>query len=344
MPLPGLTFLALEGALEDCVARLPAAPGVGQLLGAGGRHLMLAPAANLRKWAASHLGLGKPPPPGRRPKTNLAGIATSFGWACTSSPFAQRLLYERLAAPLIPLSERRDLKPPAFLHLEPRDRFPRVTVRSGEQGRAGLFGPFRNRSAAEKARDAVNRLFPLRPCDHSFEPDPALPLGVGCLYAQVRSCAAPCLARVSEADYRALAARAADWLSDPAARADAHEAVPATVEGMEGARAVVLGVGRQEVELYPVRAGRVLEGAAVVTPPVALEAAVARLDWSGEEGPDDWPWLAAWVGSARGRSSYVSLRVAGDGEGLAAAIRSVLPARFAALSGDGNVGPSQGEA
>jgi hypothetical protein len=344
VPLPGLTFLALEGNLGDRVARLPAAAGVGQFLGAGGRHLMLAPTANLRKWAASHLGLGKPPPPGRRPKTNLAGLATSFGWARTSSPFAQRLLYERLAAPLIPLSERRDLKPPAFLHLAPRDRFPRVTVRGGERGRAGLFGPFRSRSAAEKARDTVNRRFRLRPCDYSFEPDPELPLGVGCLYAQVRSCAAPCLARLSEADYRALAGRAADWLSDPAARPDAPGGVPATVEAVETARAVVLGVGRREVELYPVLGGRVLEDAVVVTPPNELVAAVARLDWAGDGGPDDWPWLAAWVGSARGRSSYVSVRAAGAGEGLAVAIRSALPARFAPPSGDGNVGPSQGEA
>ena len=344
MPLPGLTFLTLEGDLDGCLSRVPAAPGVGQFLGASRRHLMLAPAANLRRWAASHLGLGKPPPPGRRPKTNLAGIATSLGWARTGSPFAQRLLYERLAAPLIPLSERRDLKPPAFLHLRPDDRFPRVTVRSAGPGRGALFGPFRNRSAAERARDAVNRLFPLRPCDHAFEPDPALPLGVGCLYAQVRSCAAPCLARVSEADYQALAVRAADWLSDPAARTDAPEVVPATVESLDGARAVVLGLGRREVELYPVLAGRVLEDAAVVTAPTELEAAVARLHWSEEGGPDDWPWLAAWVGSARGRSSYVSVRGAGGGEGLVGAIRSVLPPRFAAPSGDGNVGPSQGEA
>jgi hypothetical protein len=344
VPLPGLTFLALEGDLDGCLARVPTAAGVGQFLGADGRHLMLAPSANLRKWAASHLGLGKPPPPGRRPKTNLAGIATSLGWATTSSPFTQRLLYERLAAPIIPLSERRDLKPPAFLHLEPRDRFPRVTVRGGERGRAGLFGPFRSRGAAEKARDAVNRRFRLRPCDYSFEPDPDLPLGVGCLYAQVRSCAAPCLARVSEADYRALAGRAADWLSDPAARPDAPEGVPATVEAVETARAVVLGVGRRELELYPVLGGRVLEDAVVVTAPDELEAAVARLDWSGEGGRDDWPWLAEWMGSARGKSSYLSVRLVGDRAGLAAAIRGVLPARFAAPSAGGNVGTSQGEA
>jgi hypothetical protein len=344
VPLPGLTFVALEGDLADRVACVPAAPGVGQFRGAHGRHLMLAPAANLRRWAAAHLGLGKPPPPGRRPKTNLAGIASSLGWARTNSPFAQRLLYERLAAPLVPLSERRDLKPPAFLHLDPRERFPRVTVRSGEGDRSDLFGPFRSRGLAEKAREAVNRLFPLRPCDYAFEPDPALPLGVGCLYAQVRSCAAPCLARVSEAEYRDLAVRAADWLAEPAARREGPAAVPTTVERVKGTLAVVVGAGRREVELYPVRAGRVLEEASLSTAPAGLDDAVDRLAWPAAEGPDDWPWLAAWISSARGRNSYVSVRDEGDREGLATAIRSVLPARFAAPSGDGNVGPAQGEA
>lgn len=344
MPLPAMTFLALEGDLEECVSRVPASPGVGQILGTGGRHLLLAPAANLRGWVASHLGLGKKPPPGRRPRTNLAAIASAVGWARTRSPFAQRLLYERLAAPLIPLSERRDLRPPALLHLDPGDRFPRVTVRVGEGDRRGLFGPFRNRRAAERARDAVNRRFHLRPCDYVFEPEPHLSLGVGCVYAQVGSCAAPCLARVTEDHYRALAGRAAAWLADPAARTDPPDTLPAIVEEVDSARAVVVAPTRREVELYPVRGGSVLQDAAVVTPPNELEAAVSRLEWPAAEGSDDWPWLAGWIASARGRGTYVSVRAAGDREGLVAALCAALPPRFVAPAADGNVGASQGEA
>ena len=231
---------------------------------------MLAPASNLRQWAASHLGLGKPPAPGRRPKTNLAGLATAIGWVEADGPFRQRLLYERLVAPLVPLSSRRDLKPPAFLHLDPAERFPRVTVRGAGENGASLFGPFRDRRAAEKARDALHRLFPLRPCDYVFEPDPALPLGAGCLYAQVRSCAAPCLGRVSEEAYRALAARAAAWLARPSAREQAPPAVPATVAAVEEARAVIVDAGRSAAFLYPVRQGRVLDHAAVSVLPGGL--------------------------------------------------------------------------
>jgi hypothetical protein len=340
--LPALAFVPVAGEAAAAVAQVPAAPGVGQVLGPAGASLLLAPTSNLRKWAASHLGLGKPVAPGRRPRTNLAPLATAIGWAEADAPFRQRLLYERLVAPLVPLSSRRDLKPPAFLHLDPAHRFPRVTVRGGGEEGACLFGPFRDRRAAEKARDALHRLFPLRPCDYAFEPDPALPLGTGCLYAQVRSCAAPCLARVSEEAYRSLAQSAAAWLARPSAREPSSPAVPPTVTALEGARAVVVDAGRRAACLYPVRQGRVLEQAAVSVRPGDLEAAVLRLDWPEPNGPVDWPWLAAWLRSTRGRSSYV---LAGDGmEALAAAIRAALPARFAARAPGGNVGAAQGEA
>jgi len=336
--LPALAFVPIAGDVAGAVVRVPASAGVGQILGPDGKSLLLASASNLRRWAGSHLGLGKPAAPGRRPRTNLAGLASAIGWVEADAPFRQRLLYERLVAPLVPLTARRDLKPPAFLHLDPLQRFPRVTVRGVEGGPHGLYGPFRDRRAAEKARDALHRLFPLRPCDSAFEPDPALPLGLGCLYAQVRSCAAPCLARVGEEEYRALAARAAVWLADPSARKDAPAAVPLAVSAAGGARAVVVDAGRTEIGLYPVRAGRVLDGAAAFAPPSGLDAAVTRLDWPEASGPDDWPWLAAWLRSPRGRSSYVL--AGGDAAALAAAVRAALPASFVARVAGGNVGAS----
>jgi hypothetical protein len=340
--LPALAFVPLAGDAAPAVARVPAAPGVGQILGPDGTSLLLAPASNLRKWAASHLGLGKPAAPGRRPKTNLAGIATAIGWAEADAPFRQRLLYERLVAPLVPLSSRRDLKPPAFLHLDPAQRFPRVTVRGAGENGASLFGPFRDRRAADKARDALHRLFPLRPCDYVFEPDPALPLGTGCLYAQVRSCAAPCLGRVSEEAYRSLAARAAAWLASPSVRREAPPAVPATVAAQEGACAVIVDAGRNTAFLYPVRQGRVLDQAVVSVLPGALEAAVSGLGWPEPSGPEDWPWLATWLRSPKGRASYVLAD--GSAEELVTAVRTALPARFAAPTPGGNVGAAQGGA
>jgi hypothetical protein len=272
-------------------------------------------------------------------------VATSLGWARTTSPFAQRLLYERLMAPLVPLSKRRDLKAASFLHLDPTARFPRVTVRDTAPEMAGLYGPFRRRREAEKARDAVNRLFGLRPCDFVFEPDPDLELGLGCVYAQVRSCVAPCLARIGEAEYRTLAARVARWLSDPASRSENPNAVAPTVEAAATSRAVVVGAGRREIELYPVRAGRVLEDAVAETSPGDLEGALEGLQWPEAPPGHDWPWLLTWLATPRGRGSYVPLRSASlSSGGLVEAVRAALPRRFARPPADGNVGSSRGEA
>jgi hypothetical protein len=342
VPLPALAIVPLAGDVAGALAKVPAAPGVGQVLGPEGRSLLLATAPNLRRWAASHLGLGKPAAPGRRPRTNLAGIATSVGWVEADAPFRQRLLYERLVAPLVPPAARRDLKAPAFLHLDPTERFPRVTVRATAEGPA-LFGPFRDRRAAEKARDALHGLFPLRPCDASFEPDPALPLGLGCLYAQVRSCAAPCLTRASEAEYRALAARAATWLGEPSLREGAEAAVPPVVAAVDRARALIVDAGRSDIGLYPVWKGRVLDQAAIRGPLSTLDAAVERLEWPVPEGPDDWRWLAAWLRGVKGRAAWVVARDGAGRQALAAAVRRALPARFVARTPGDNVEAARGE-
>ncbi len=324
MSLPALAFEPLAGDAARAVERVPAVPGVGQIAAAGGRNLVVGIASNLRRWAASHLGLGKKPAAGKRPKTDLSGIAEAIGWLETDGPFRQRLVYERLLAPVVPAAERRDLKPPVFLQLDPGRRFPRVAVRGAEPGLGHVFGPFRERRAAEKARDALHRLFPLRPCDYEFEPDPELPLGKACLYAQVRSCAAPCLARVGEDEYRELARRAAAWLADPSQR---DGAIAATVSTCES-RAVVVDAGRHTVGLVPLRAGRVLDERVLVAAPQELDAALDRLEWPAVEGRDDWPWITAWLRSPKARGSYLILRDDEDRMSLLARVQAALPARF----------------
>jgi hypothetical protein len=340
-----LARVALATEAGPALEAVPAAPGVGQLLGPEGRSLLIGTASNLRRWAASHLGLARPRPAeggrARRPKTSLAGIATAVAWVETDGPFRQRLAYERLAAPLVPASARRDRKPPAFLHLDPAERFPRVTLRAA--GGDALYGPFRDRRAAEKAKSALQRLFPLRPCDYSFEPDATLPLGLTCLYAQVRSCAAPCLMRVSEADYRALAASAAGWLADPSRREGAAPLVPATVTAASG-RAVIVDRGKRSVGLYPVRGGCVLEAAALVVPPAELEAASLRLSWPETGAAADWPWLTAWLRRPKARASFVVVRDSWSAPELGAALRAALPWASADPAVGDNVGTTREEA
>jgi excinuclease ABC subunit C len=312
-----LTTVALGEHAADALSSVPAAPGVGQLLGPEGRNLVIGRAANLRRWAASHLGQGPPPKKGKRPRTDLRGIASALRFAPTASEFGQRLRYERLMADHVPLAKRRDLKTPAFLHVDPADRFPRVVVREAGGEGAHLFGPFRDRAAAGRARDLLHKRIPLRPCDYVFEPQPDLPLGLGCVYAQVRTCAAPCLSRVTEDAYRDLARQAEELLSAPHARGGE---LPPWVARLHEARALVAERTKQGFELFAILEGRVVDETACSDGD--LVEAIGRLRWSAPPAADDLAWVSAWLHAPKRKGAWVAA------DGLPADIETRVRAAF----------------
>lgn len=322
-----LQEVPLAGDVARLLAALPGSAGVGQVLGPEGQSLLIGAPANLRRWAASNLGAGPPPPKGKRPRTDLSPVTQAIAFATSTSPFHQRLTYERLMARYVPASARRDLKPPSFLHIDPAERFPRITVRGFTAELASCHGPFRDRRAAEKARTALQKLLALRPCDYVFEPDPALPLGLSCLFAQVRSCAAPCLGRSSEDAYRELAGSAADFLARPERRTPELQAsIPAAVGPADG-RGLVIAKTKATFELYPVVAGAVLEEGRVVVDEAGLDEAVRDLRWdASRDTRADWPWLAAWLATPRGRRSFVSVPAGSEAGELVALVRAHLQA------------------
>lgn len=295
---PPFRRLELEGgATREVLEALPTGAGVAQLLGDGDRSLLIARPANLRRWASSQLGLTprRPGKPGVRPPLDLAPVARAVLYAPATSGFHQLLTYERLMARHVPPAKRKDLRPPGFVHVDLSERFPRVRVRPFPAASGALFGPFRDRASAERAAAEVQKRLHLRPCDVTFEPHPELPLGIACLYAQVRSCAAPCLVRLTEAAYRALAAEACAALATDPGPADGPAAV---VEAVGGA-----------FELYPVVDGAVIDDGARRVPAAELAAALAALPVARPAGaPDDWPWLAAWMAAPRATGAFLRLR------------------------------------
>jgi hypothetical protein len=107
--IPGLTEVVLGGDLAEAMEALPAAAGVGQIRATGGRSLVIGRPANLRRWAASHLGQARPRKKGGRPPLDLRPVAASIAFVETTSPFHQRLLFERLMGRTVAPSARRDL-------------------------------------------------------------------------------------------------------------------------------------------------------------------------------------------------------------------------------------------
>lgn len=305
--------------------QLPAGPGVAQVLGPDDRPLLTGRPASLRRWVASQLGPPRPLPVGRRPPTDLRPLARAVRVLPTAGSFEQRLVHERWLAPLVPLSKRHDLRPPAFLRLDPGERFPRVTI-CGEVAGAGLFfGPFRDRGAAEKALKPLHRQFPLRPCDLEFEPRPGLALGESCFFAQVRTCAAPCLERIPAEDYRALAQAAARFLADGGRSDPASGAwLPRDCGEVRGRALVVEPLKTGRLRVFPVRDGCVLDGQALALdaggePGGPLEA----LDWQAPAVADDRVWLANWLLDPKRRARFLPVPAGESAAALAARVRVV---------------------
>lgn len=274
------------------------------------------------------LGAGPPPKKGVRPPVDLSSVSAAILFVRTTSGFGQRLAFERLMALHVPRSARRDLPHPAYLHLALGERFPRLTIDERRAGLAGLFGPFRDRRAAERTREALHKRTRLRPCDYTFEPDPALPLGLSCLYAQVRTCAAPCLSRVAEEEYRAIAGEAVALLDGSAGRTEETAPwLPAWVGPLAGSRGLVVEPGDGGVELYPVLEEMVLDGESRTADPGSIEAVLERLRWERPDPqPDDAAWLSSWLNSPKRRGVFLRLRSGEGPASLGQRIRGVLSA------------------
>ena len=65
MSAPALAFVPLAGDATGALQKVPTGPGVGQIVAAEGRSLVVGVASSLRRWAASQLGLAKKPAVGR---------------------------------------------------------------------------------------------------------------------------------------------------------------------------------------------------------------------------------------------------------------------------------------
>ncbi len=180
MSLPALAFVPISG---DVASARRAGPR-GRRGGPGPRARGQEPPAGERGEPAQVGGLAprprqarRPPAAARRPtwprsRPRSAGSRRTrpSGSACSTSAWWRPSSRSRRAATSSPRPSCTSTPPSAS----------RGSPCAGADGDPrGLFGPFRDRRAAEKARDALHRLFPLRPCDFAFEPDPALPLGLG---------------------------------------------------------------------------------------------------------------------------------------------------------------------
>ena len=99
-----------------------------------------------------------------------------------------------------------------YLRIDPRERYPRLTLarRMDMRDGAKYFGPYIGATAVRQVMEEVRRFFPLRTCNLSLPlKTPKRP----CMHYQIGRCMAPCAGKISEGDYNALLQRVIDFLN-----------------------------------------------------------------------------------------------------------------------------------
>jgi excinuclease ABC subunit C len=201
-PVTGLSVL------EEALPTLPLSPGVYRMLDAKGEALYVGKARALRKRVAAYTQLDRLPERLRRMvwETRRLEVVT------TASEAEALLLEANLIKKLRPRFNivLRDDKSYPWLVLTEDHPFPQIAKHRGERRKgAAYFGPFASAWAVNQTITALQRVFLLRSCRDTVFDSRDRP----CLLYQIKRCSAPCVGRISQADYAELVRQAKQFLA-----------------------------------------------------------------------------------------------------------------------------------
>lgn len=187
-----------QGVIRDHVKRLPATPGVYRMLAADGSALYVGKARNLKRRVANYTQVAKLPI--RLQRMVAETVAMEF---VTTHTEVEALLLEsnliKLLAPRYNILLRDD-KSFSYLRISRGGDYPQLTKHRGARmPDADYFGPFASAGAVNRTLTALQRGFMLRNCTDSMFDSRTRP----CLQHQIKRCTAPCVGRVTPAEYQA---------------------------------------------------------------------------------------------------------------------------------------------
>ena len=187
---------------------LPNTPGVYRMLGADGAVLYVGKAKSLKKRVANYTV------PARQPVRiqRMIAATASMEFVLTHSEVEALLLEGNLIKRLLPRYNvlLRDDKSFPHILITSDHEYPQLTKHRGARTRSGdFFGPFASAGAVNRTVAALQRGFLLRTCTDSMFVSRSRP----CLQYQIKRCTAPCVGRVSAAEYAAQVDHARAFLS-----------------------------------------------------------------------------------------------------------------------------------
>ena len=223
--------------IQDYLKTLDGSPGVYRMLNAQNEVLYVGKARNLKARVSNYA----------RPSGHSGRIARMIHETASMMFLTTRTETEAL---LLEQNLIKQLKPRYNVLLRDDKSFPNILIptdhpfpmirkhRGKRSDRGKYFGPFASAGAVNRTLNQLQRVFLLRTCTDAVFQSRTRP----CLLFQIKRCAAPCVGRISEQDYRALIDDATRFLEGKSTtvQADLASAMSAAAEAMEYERAAAL--------------------------------------------------------------------------------------------------------
>jgi excinuclease ABC subunit C len=225
------------GVIEAAITAMPEIPGVYRMLDQKGNAVYVGKARNLKRRVMSYTHVSRLSERLRQMVDETASMEV-----ITTHTEAEALLLEaNLIKRLKPRFNivLRDDKSYPWLTLTEDHSFPQISKHRGAHTRkASYYGPFASAWAVNQTITAMQRVFLLRYCSDTMFSSRSRP----CLQFQIKRCSAPCVGRISVADYGRLVNQAKTFLSGKAGDVQQELAreMEQAAEALEFERAAVI--------------------------------------------------------------------------------------------------------
>jgi len=182
---------------ENFLKSVTQLPGIYQMYGRDGAILYTGKAKNLKKRLASYFRKT-----GLEVKTAaLVARIAAIEVTVTSSEAEALILEHNLIKQQRPPYNilLRDDKSYPYIYLSTEHDFPRLSVHRGAKKKKGrYFGPYPSATAVKESLHFLQKVFKVRQCEDNFYKNRSRP----CLQYQINRCSAPCVNKISGAEYQ----------------------------------------------------------------------------------------------------------------------------------------------
>ncbi|MCX5617539.1 excinuclease ABC subunit UvrC [Bombella sp. TMW 2.2543] len=195
-------------AIRKALKTIPDSPGVYRMLSTKGEVLYVGKALNLKKRVTSYTHVARLPERLRL----MVSLTVSMEIVVTRTEAEALLLeanYIKRMKPRFNILLRDDKSYP-WLLLSGDHTFPRLMRQRGKPLKGATYwGPFASSRAVDQTIQVIQRTFMLRTCTDSVLESRTRP----CLLYQIKRCSAPCVDRISHAEYQGLVEQTKEFLS-----------------------------------------------------------------------------------------------------------------------------------